>query len=91
LNPRFKKMDGTAQAGDTSFAQKQLPSPGETWFRTRDGRRYGWEIGIIIVVKLAVLILLWFVFIKPWPRPATPPAVVVQQLYSPAAPASRHD
>jgi hypothetical protein len=72
-------------------SKEELPSPGETWFRTRDGRHYGWEIGVIIVVKLAVLILLWFAFIKPWPRTATAPAVVVQQLYSPSAPAPRHD
>ena len=67
------------------------PSPGEAWFRTRDGRRYGVEIGVIIVVKLALLVLLWFVFIKPWPRPETPAARVVQQLYQPAVPAPRND
>jgi hypothetical protein len=68
-----------------------FPSPAEAWFRTRDGRRYGVEIGVIIVVKLVLLVALWFVFIKPWPRPQTPPAVVVQQLYHPAVPAARND
>ena len=67
------------------------PAPGETWFRTRDGRRYGWELCAIIVVKLVVLVLLWFVFIKPWPRPAAAPQITVQQLYMPSAPAARHD
>jgi hypothetical protein len=66
------------------------PSSGEAWFRTRDGRRYGREIGVVIVVKLALLILLWFAFIKPWPRAATAPEAVAQHLYSPFAQA-RHD
>jgi hypothetical protein len=68
-----------------------LPSPGKAWFRTRDGRRFGWEIGVIIVVKLALLIVLWFVFIKPWPRPDTAPPITVQQLYLPSGPSLRHD
>ena len=67
-----------------------LPSPGEAWFRTRDGRRYGWEIGVVIVVKLALLIVLWFVFIEPWPRPATAPSINVQQLYLPGGPPVRN-
>ena len=68
-----------------------LPTSGDAWFRTRDGRRYGMEIALIILVKLALLVVLWFVFIKPWPRPETPPATVVQQLYLPAMPAARND
>lgn len=75
-------------------ADRPPVSPTGTWFCTRDGRRYAWEIGLIIVVKLALLAVLWFVFIKPWPRPATSPASFVQQLYLPAAPAGapkRHD
>jgi hypothetical protein len=67
------------------------PPTGVSWFQTRDGRRYGWEIAAILVVKLALLLVLWFAFIKPFPRPATPPAVVVQQLYTSPAPAPRHD
>jgi len=70
---------------------QRAPSPGKTWFRTREGRRYGWEIALIIVVKLMLLIMLWFLFIKPWPRPATPPAAVVHQFYAPAATAVPHD
>jgi hypothetical protein len=67
------------------------PSPGQSWFRTLDGRRYGREIAFIIVVKLVLLVVLWFAFIKPWPRPDTAPAVAVQQLYTPSALASRRD
>lgn len=66
-------------------------SPGETWFRSRDGRRYGRELGFVIVVKLALLLVLWLVFIQPWPRPATPTASVVQQFYVPSPPAAGHD
>jgi hypothetical protein len=68
-----------------------LRSTGETWFRSRDGRRYAWELGAIIVVKLALLVLLWFVFIKPWPRQPAAPQITVQQLYMPTAPPARHD
>jgi cytoskeletal protein RodZ len=62
----------------------------QTWFRTREGRRYGWEIAAVIVVKLVLLTALWFVFIKPWAPPAAPHAIV-QQLYLPPPPAARHD
>jgi hypothetical protein len=67
------------------------PSSRHTWFRTRDGRRYAWEIALVIVVKLLLFLLLWFVFIKPWGHPATPVASAVQQIYLPAGPANRHD
>lgn len=69
-----------------------LPSsPSASWFYTRGGRRYGWEIGLVIVLKLALLVLLWFAFIKPWQRPATTLVPAAQQLYGPSAQAVRHD
>jgi hypothetical protein len=68
-----------------------LPSSERTWFSTRAGRRYGWELGLIIAAKLVLLVALWLVLIGLWPRPATPPAAVVQQIYLPAASAVRHD
>jgi len=77
-------------ARDGAKPKRMSPSSAPTWFRTREGRRYGWEIGFVIVVKLALLLVLWFAVIEPWPRPA-PPATVVQQLYLPAVPAARHD
>lgn len=84
-----------AAASSSSVAgvrtQRLSPSSGKTWFHTREGRRYGWEIALIIVVKLVLLIVLWLVFIRPWPHLAAPPAAVVHQLYSPAAPAVHHD
>jgi hypothetical protein len=78
-----------AAAGAGLLRSSSLPR--ETWFRSRDGRRYGRELGVVIVVKLALLIVLWLVFIQPWPRPATPTASVVQQFYVPAPPAAGHD
>lgn len=79
----------TFSRADTGIGTKRLsPSLGKTWFGTREGRRYGWELGFVIVAKLVLLIVLWLVFIEPWPRPIAPPAVVVQQLYLPALPAA---
>ena len=63
----------------------------QSWFRSRAGRRYGREIGLVIALKLGLIVLLWFVFIKPWQRPATPPAAVVQQFYLPNISSARHD
>ncbi len=70
---------------------RQLSSSRTSWFRTREGRRFGIEIGLIIVVKLALLAALWLVLIHPWPRPATTPASAVQQLYLPAPSGDKHD
>ncbi len=70
--------------------RQPLSSP-ISWFRTREGRRFGIEIGLIIVVKLALLAALWLVLIQPWPRPATSAASAVQQLYLPAASGGKHD
>jgi hypothetical protein len=82
----------TSPTTDTRVGLRRLSSsPGSTWFRTREGRRYAWELGLVIVAKLALLVVLWFVFIAPWPRPATPTASVVQQFYVPATPAAGHD
>jgi hypothetical protein len=68
-----------------------LPPSERTWFSTRAGHRYGWELGLVIVAKLALLVVLWLVLIELWPRPPMPPAAVVQQIYLPAVPAARHD
>jgi hypothetical protein len=73
-----------------SGCQQRLPKSGKTWFQTREGRRYGWEIAAIVILKLVLLMVLWFVFIKPWPRPATPRAADLRQIYTPPAPV-RHD
>jgi hypothetical protein len=69
--------------------QNRSAAPRKSWFRSGAGRRYGWEIALIVVLKLVLLLVLWFCFINPWPRPATSPATVVQQFYTPAPPAHR--
>ena len=61
------------------------------WFRTREGRRYGWELALVIVMKLVLLGVLWFVIVEASPKSASPPATVVRHLYTSAAPAVRHD
>ncbi len=68
-----------------------MTAQGKVWFRSRDGRRYGIEIGLIVAVKLAALALLFLVLAALWPHPALTPAVVVQQYYAPPAAASHHD
>jgi hypothetical protein len=85
--------DNTTSVLRTNAAHRPVPPAQSSrgWFRTREGRRYGWEIAAVIVVKLLLLMLLWLVFIKPFPRPATSPATVVQQFYLPAAPVAHHD
>jgi hypothetical protein len=68
-----------------------VTSQGKAWFRSRDGRRYGIEIGLIIALKLAALALLFLVLAALWPHPAVTPATVVQQYYAPAAATTQRD
>jgi hypothetical protein len=88
-------MTEPASASPSSVAgagrERLSSSSKKTWFRTREGRRYGWELALIIAVKAALLVVLWFVFIKPWPRAATAPDTVVHRLYAPASAAASHD
>jgi hypothetical protein len=79
-----------ASENDSSMAHPPR-SPVPSWFRSRAGRRYGLEIGLILTMKLALLVLLWFVFIKPWQGPAESPAAVVQQFYLPKLMSAGHD
>jgi hypothetical protein len=87
-------MTGPASASPASVAgvgpERSSSSSKKAWFSTREGRRYGWELAFIIAAKVVLLMVLWFVFIKPWPSTATPPATAVQQFYTAPAPA-RHD
>jgi hypothetical protein len=79
-----------ASEKDSGMADRPKSSV-ESWFRSHAGRRYGREIGLILALKLGLLLLLWFAFIKPWQAPAEPPAAVVQQFYLPNIPSARHD
>ncbi|HEV8411493.1 MAG TPA: hypothetical protein VGQ30_13355 [Gemmatimonadaceae bacterium] len=55
-----------------------------SWFRTRGGRRFGMEFGLIIAIKLLLLTVLWFVCFRPHPRPDTSPAAIESHLLAPA-------
>jgi len=46
------------------------------------------EIAVILAVKLAAIVLLWFAFFRPGdaPRPAPNPQTVVQHIAAPATP-----
>ena len=54
-----------------------------SWFRSRGGRRFGFEFGAIIVLKLVALVLIWFFCIRPQPRADTHPAAVADHLLAP--------
>jgi hypothetical protein len=53
-----------------------------SWFRSAAGLRFGVEIGVIVLAKLAVLVLLYVVFIAPQPRADTSPASVRARMLS---------
>lgn len=55
-----------------------------SWFRTHGGRRFGIEFALIIVVKLLLLTLIWYVCFRPHPRPDTSPAAIEQHLLAPS-------
>ncbi|MGN6519470.1 MAG: cytochrome oxidase putative small subunit CydP [Dokdonella sp.] len=54
-----------------------------SWFRSRGGRRFGFEFGAIVVLKLAALVLIWFFCIRPLPRADTHPAAIADHLLAP--------
>jgi hypothetical protein len=56
-----------------------------SWFRTRGGRRFGVEFGVIIVAKLILLSVLWHVAIKPQPRADTSPEAI-ERHFTPSTP-----
>jgi hypothetical protein len=66
-----------------------------SWFATRAGRRYGIELGLLLLAKLALLTALYFLFIAPQPRADTSPGAVRSHLLdtkNSAAPAGEsHD
>ena len=57
-----------------------------SWFRTAAGLRFGVEIALIVLVKLALLILLYFAFVAPQPHADTsPPSMRAHVLADPVA------
>jgi hypothetical protein len=58
-----------------------------SWFRSAAGLRFGIEVGVIVLAKLAALVVLYFVFIAPQPRiDASPAATRAHVLAAPAEP-----
>jgi hypothetical protein len=45
-----------------------------SWFRSAAGRRFGLEIAIIVLAKIAILVLLYLAFVAAQPRADTSPA-----------------
>jgi hypothetical protein len=62
-------------------------APAAIWSRTAVARRFGREILFLIVLKIVLLMVLWWVAIKPAPRAETSPAAVAKHLVSQPAPA----
>jgi hypothetical protein len=54
-----------------------------SWFRTRDGRRFGLEFALIVGVKLTLLTLIWVLCFRPYARPDTSPSAVRSHLIAP--------
>lgn len=86
--PRPVRHRATGQAPDMALRcrivdadRRHLPS---SWFRSRGGRRFGFEFAAIVVAKLVALALLWFFCIRPMPRADTAPAAVESHLLAPA-------
>ncbi len=53
-------------------------------------RRLAIELVLIVIAKLALLTLIWWVAIAPHPRPDTRPAAI-ERLLAPAASTSSHE
>ncbi len=51
-----------------------------SWFRTPEGRRYYRHFGLLLAAKLALLLILYFVFIAPQPGADTSPTAVFSAL-----------
>ena len=56
------------------------PSPGNSWFRSRGGNRFGIELAVVVVLKLIALTLIWFVCFRPQPNPDVRPAAIASHL-----------
>jgi hypothetical protein len=60
-----------------------MTTPGHSatsWFATRAGRRYGVELGLLVLAKLVLLSALYLLFIAPQPRADTSPEAVQSHL-----------
>ena len=64
------------------------PRGNARWFGSRDGRSYGRDIALLIVLKLVLLTLLWTVAVRPVPRADTSSGAIARHLGAPVAPSS---
>ena len=60
-------------------------TPSASWFRSPAGRRYYRHFAALLAAKLALLLILYFVFIAPQPRADTSPAAVYSALVTGSA------
>lgn len=67
------------------------PPPADvSWFRSRGGRRFGFEFATIVVGKLLLLALIWWLCFHPQPRADTAPAAIARHLLPPAVAETPH-
>ena len=59
------------------------PHARRSWFRSRDGHRFGVEFALIVLVKIALLVMIWYMFFAPQPHPDTSPGAVERHLLAP--------
>ena len=75
----------------TGFRMPHSTSPGTPFDRTpasaRPLRRLTLELFVVIALKIALLVLLWWLLFAPQPKPDVSPAAVTR-LLAPAAPAA---
>jgi hypothetical protein len=57
-----------------------------SWFATRAGRRYGVELGLLLLAKLVLLSALYFVFVAPQPHADTSSAAMQSHLLDAQSP-----
>jgi hypothetical protein len=68
-----------------------VPLSPVSWFRSRAGRRYGLELALVVLAKIALLLALYFLFIAPQARTDTSPSSVQQHLLDGAPAAAARD
>jgi 2-dehydropantoate 2-reductase len=84
---RRRRPRGLTLGARWATVRSMASAPAAIWSRTAYARRFGREILILIVLKIVLLTLLWWVAIKPLPRVEQSPAAVAKHLVPQTAPA----
>jgi len=71
-----------------SQALVATPDASRPWFRSSAGRLYFSRLATIIVLKLVLLVGLYYAFLKPAVHPDASPAAIQHLLLDPAPPSS---